>query len=61
MSAGPKAIPLSEENPNWEKDHPGQVECYGCRWEGQFYELLCEPDEETLWCPQCKASGWAYK
>lgn len=61
MSAGKHAIPLWQENIEWKTDPIGPVECQGCGWRGQHYELLCESDSETSWCPQCKGSGWVYR
>ena len=60
MSAGKQAIPLAQENPDW-KEHPERVLCVICQWQGFHHELLCEPDEETVWCPQCRGSRWIRK
>ena len=60
MSAGPNSIPLWKESIEWKTDPAGRVWCQGCNWKGQHYELLCEPDEETVWCPQCKGPGWSF-
>lgn len=69
MSAGKDAEPLGAEN--WLDENgkpmtleqaaevlPG-VECE-CGWSGILCELLCEEDESTLWCPQCRTAGWIY-
>lgn len=39
-----------------------RVKC-SCSWSGHLGELLCEEqgDDETLWCPQCRTSGWDYE
>ena len=60
MSAGPNAIPLSEENPEWlREDLPGFT-CQGCGYSGKGHELLCEEDDTTLWCPQCETAAWIW-
>lgn len=58
MSAGPKAVPLSKENPDW-------IECtWGftcqCGHKGIAHELLCEIDNSTLYCPQCECAAWTW-
>ena len=37
-------------------------ECECCGYEGNGRELLgVDPDENTtLWCPQCRTSGWIW-
>ena len=58
MSAGDKAITLAEENPN------GYVFNWGftceCGYRGVAGELLVEPDDTTMWCPQCRCAGWIW-
>jgi len=36
-----------------------RVECC-CGWKGVVDDLLGVDDEETLWCPQCRTTGWVY-
>ena len=61
MGAGPKAIPLYEENSEWKKSLSATTfTCQGCNYHGFGYELLCEDDEDTLWCPRCGTAGWAW-
>jgi len=31
-----------------------------CSWRGKFGDLLGTNNEETLWCPQCKTTGWCF-
>lgn len=38
---------------------PG-VSC-DCGWNGGLWELLEEDGSETIWCPQCRTSGWEYE
>jgi hypothetical protein len=59
MSASKTAIPLSEENPDWLNNHT-KVRCTGCNWRGELHQLLCEPDNETVYCPVCETSGWVW-
>ena len=59
MSAGKNAIPLIEENPNWKDDLPSFT-CNGCGYTGKGHELLCEEDNETLYCPQCETAAWVW-
>lgn len=37
-----------------------KVKCQGCGWSGGIWELLAVDEEETMWCPLCKTSGWIY-
>lgn len=60
MSAGKDAIPLSEENPNWENSGLPDFTCETCGYHGKGYELLCEPDDDTLWCPNCGLASWIW-
>lgn len=59
MSAGPNAIPLSKENPEWLKRTNSFI-CNNCGYKGIVYELLCEEDDDTLWCPQCRLADWGW-
>jgi len=38
-----------------------RVTCF-CGFKGHIGQLLCskDDDEETLWCPQCRTSGWEH-
>jgi hypothetical protein len=58
MSAGEKAVPLVEENPDWEDQLPNYV-C-DCGSYGKGHDLLCEEEETTLWCPVCGTAGWQW-
>ena len=58
MSAGDKAITLAEENPNW-KECDWRFTC-DCGYQGIAPELLVEEDDTTLWCPQCRTTGWIW-
>lgn len=60
MSAGKDAIPMWKENIAWKKSAPEPVTCWGCNWKGPAYELLVEPDNQTMYCPQCGTSGWVF-
>ena len=54
MGASDQAIPLSEENPKWIKNLKySKVVCPG-GYKGPGHELLCEDDNDTHYCPQCK-------
>jgi hypothetical protein len=61
MSAGPDAIPMWQENAKWKQNAKEPVQCYGCEWKGQAYDLLCEADSQTLWCPQCRSTNWVFR
>jgi len=42
------------------KNHPDfKVRC-DCGFRGHAGQLLGVDDEETLWCPRCKCSGWEF-
>ena len=58
MSAGKNAIPLYSENPEWMNELPTFI-CI-CGFRGKGHELLCENDDDTLWCPSCKTAVWAW-
>jgi len=60
MSAGKNAIPLSEENQKWKNVGLPGFTCSSCGYHGAGYELLCEDDNATLYCPQCKTVGWIW-
>lgn len=53
-------IPLIKANPIWERSQLGTVTCSACRWHGDFYALLCEPDSRRLYCPKCISMKWTY-
>ena len=59
MSAPKHAVPLREENPDW-SNVKATITCQGCGWHGEVADLLCVDKSETLWCPQCRTSGWVY-
>ena len=59
MSAPDNAIPLKEENPDWAGQLPG-FHCPACNYSGMGEELLCTDDDDTLWCPMCRTSGWIW-
>lgn len=59
MSAGPNAIPLREENPEWGGLDLSDFKCE-CGYTGKAYELLVEPDNDTMYCPVCKTTAWIW-
>lgn len=60
MSAGVNAIPLWKEDINIKQDLKDISASCPCGWHGPAYDLLCEPDNATLYCPTCQTSGWTY-
>lgn len=62
MGAPDDAKPIWKENAAW-LDCDWQVTC-PCGWHGCVYDLLGvdrdEDDTNTMWCPQCKTTGWFY-
>lgn len=60
MSASKKTLAQDTVNHEgaWEP-----VYCQGCGWRGNLGELLISEyeDNETLYCPQCKWLGWAFR
>jgi hypothetical protein len=68
MSACQHAKPLGKDGWQDSNGNPSEapvvdVQC-SCGFEGDVTELLeCKEEkecDETLWCPQCKTSGWEY-
>jgi hypothetical protein len=63
MSAPQNAIPLVKENPDWIKKDPSwKFVCCDetCGHVGHASQLLCVPDNETMWCPICKTIDWVW-
>ena len=58
MSAPDDAITLGEESSGWKKVDLNFT-CF-CGHKGRVSELLCVDDDETVWCPVCKASGFTW-
>ena len=59
MSAPENARPIGKP-PNDSEDLP-TFECMGCGYKGGGEELLGVDDQETMWCPICKTSGWVWE
>jgi len=70
MSAPKEAQPVGSEG--WQDQqgrtisdkeferHPDfKIKC-SCGFRGHAGQLLGVDDEETLWCPRCKGSGWEF-
>lgn len=57
MSAGKNAIPLAQdvENP---PDLGFTCQDENCGYRGKAGELLVEPDNTTMYCPQCGNANW---
>jgi hypothetical protein len=60
MSAPDDAKPIAPNNKDDNGRELPKVKCNGCGWRGKCGELLGTDDEETMWCPCCKCSGWEY-
>lgn len=66
MSAPNDAITLEEyaDHADWGMANAKHLtfECTGCGYKGAAGELLTEPEgsNQTLWCPQCRTSGWVW-
>lgn len=64
MSAGKDAVPMKDECANY--PNAGgllwRVACQDedCQWVGVVGELLVEPDNSTMYCPQCRTANWIY-
>lgn len=37
-----------------------EFQCLGCNHVGKGEHLLGVNDEETMWCPRCRTSGWVW-
>ena len=61
MSASDHAVPLYEENAESKTAGLSDFKCLGCGYKGKAGELLCVKEEDTLWCPICRTSGWVWK
>jgi len=54
-------IPLRIENPEWLKNNwKATCQDEACGWRGPVHDLLVEPDNSTMYCPQCGTANWVY-
>jgi len=65
MGAPADAITLKQDSdPKWWESESLKYQSFvcPCGYKGKAGELLVDPsgDNDTMWCPQCKAAGWIW-